>query len=748
MSSVTIPDQSPEDPINVCHAIETSNSLSKFLEYSRQWTMNEKQVLTLKADNMGALLPWVDRVSFSPARIRSSIGPLAPHPGFEVGASSMASVYLRSVIRQTLRYLEEAYVVYSAPFDAKHDFPLAKHKHTGFVATHGSLHSAHPSTPARQISEFFYPNRETNLRLDTNVQWKVAHACTVPDPSTTSEPHETLCDSTPLNTFHQFGFGGRPTSRLELYKCFTSKRDALTAMHSNMRTTVVGHTPNPCGLPIVLREKDCGAEIVLSGWQNGDSGGDRFYINLDTQFSSDRGKEGPHAKNGSALLMYVDGSWRMSGTWLGRFEVYADSDDRFIGTRIKIPGAVPASGHGREAEYATPVFRVITKIKDLTKYDDSHDDDMCAMIGKHVCINISKPPPGSFQGKTTIAFVDFEDYAASRSGDSNPVVFAPQPAVIDTIKAEANVDVATNHGTEIQPMLDHVYTRDEHTAEHAPFQPNLPRWVVVGDVEGDPRYLCLVLEHAMELLYEGAEADRGYMPPSVVPTPADLAAVDFSKFPTYVDSGFDPAPGAVKSRSIRSCFHFAQMFLRFKQAFDAQALKLLCLGDCIGSPHSCCDVFDEFMCILCIDEAFGRDNVIRIAGNRELNKLRLVTEIPNAAKPENERLLLPLFLHEQHVREGDAEAAQASTALVKEVLATLCYPAVRTANKEGEHEWVSKHGRVKAVPKPGFVPVWQADQEKLESFLEKHGDQAGDQDEAMNASPGLLDMFVCNETLA
>ena len=141
--------------------------------------------------------------------------------------------------------------------------------------------------------------------------------------------------------------------------------------------------------------------------------------------------------------------------------------------------------------------------------------------------------------------------------------------------------------------------------------------------------------------------------------------LDMDKYGDFAKSGFDPSALSVKQRMV---FHLSECILELRSlhetlgapqqtapqsasSFDLtssfsptcsfSALKLVCTGDCIGIPKDTSGdtpgnipgntpggapvgVLDNYLCMLWAN-AFCD---IKLVGSRELNKLRLLSQLP------------------------------------------------------------------------------------------------------------------------
>ena len=132
--------------------------------------------------------------------------------------------------------------------------------------------------------------------------------------------------------------------------------------------------------------------------------------------------------------------------------------------------------------------------------------------------------------------------------------------------------------------------------------------------------------------------------------------LDMDKYGDFAKSGFDPSALSVKQRMV---FHLSECILELRSlhetlgappqtvqtasqsasSFDLtssfsptcsfSALKLVCTGDCIGIPKDTSGdtpggLLDNYLCMLWAN-AFCD---IKLVGSRELNKLRLLSQLP------------------------------------------------------------------------------------------------------------------------
>jgi hypothetical protein len=130
-------------------------------------------------------------------------------------------------------------------------------------------------------------------------------------------------------------------------------------------------------------------------------------------------------------------------------------------------------------------------------------------------------------------------------------------------------------------------------------------------------------------------------------------------------------------------------------------------------------MFDNFLCVFWANTFSG----LKIAGNRELNKMRLLSEIANSKRPENEWALVELLFSANNSLVSEERSRKDNS-----ILSALVFPVIH----KGGTDWVSKHPGLASVPPPlspsictspwpgrSLTPVWKAHVDIHKSNLEE-----------------------------
>ena len=597
-----------------------------------------------------------EKTGYNDLIIDCTVGPFAKKPVVVLSGDSIsvASTYIRSTFAEVIKYVNEGYVFYANQMAGYHGMNV------GVAITHGGLGMM--VEDGHRITNSVFPSYESSIHSCMALKMKDAK------------------EDVDENTFHQLGFGGMITERLAPHKYCFSKKHALDAMHPDLRTTVVGHTPQPTGLVTILTE------------QKDFSFNQKHLICTDTQYKNRK-------DNTSATLVFKDGSFVGKGTWLGNFEYEYASYDMLIGTRVRIPNdAIQRSD--------TPYFRIVGKI--ISSPNDNE------LKGMYVCVNFPNIYRGNiYAGVPKIAFVEEIKYELSdgcvarryklHNVESNDIILMINNAMMEVLLPNSSMD----SDCIVKQVDDHIYTSISncmaHTRDINKFRHDMLA-IVGGDIEGSPDFLLGFLKHTCDLLL-----DVDYNDPSIKKD-EDL---DMSQYNGFESSGFKKD---ALDDTHRMIFHLSSRILELTKENADYDFSMVCIGDCNGNPlydDKAC-MLDNYVCMLWANH-FCRVNVI---GNRELNKLRLFSEIPNAIRPSNKWGVIELCY--TAANPGLAEERERKD---KSILASFCYPVVKKGGK-----WVSKHPGLSSVtpvlshnertsPWPGRTlnPVWKPLVDKLDA---------------------------------
>lgn len=597
----------------------------------------------------------------------SNIGPFINRKDLVVSGKNLiahtgAAAYCRSVLPQVFEYLDESYLFYA-------------HKSASLVPEGvGYSHGGIGILPEKEhaITEAIFPAYRSMIRESECIMLKDA----LKDDS----------DYVDENTFHQLGFGGFTTNRFLPHKACTSKADALSQMHNDLRTVVNGHTPQPTGLPMIMHE-------------DGEDGYHGHYaITCDTQYTKPRGD------NTVAIALFKNGSFKGKGNWLGKGEdgiqYEFSSNDYHIGTRVRIPFHSNATSDPT----STPYFRVVAKVT-----SSPNDNEL---KGMYICVNFPNKYEGNiYRGVPKVAFV--ESLRIPENHVHGLVLHnVKSDKIINQLIINAKLELVLPESSEphdviVEYVEDHrysvAYAATFNYKTQSAMLMNLHS-LVCGDIEGNFPYLSGFVDHACDLLgigfTEKEEAnDFGINP------------VDMDKYDSKGDfarSGFDAkALDPIHER----VFYKTERIVNLMRSEDRFTCTLVCIGDCIGSPRTGQGetMLDNFLCVLWANAFCG----IKIAGNRELNKLRLLSELPYAMLNRSTDWGYYELAHSfalsktPNFTEAEKEERELKD---KSILTALCFPAVLDANGS----WVSKHPGLGKTPPP--MDASSSDTESTFSF--------------------------------
>ena len=448
-----------------------------------------------------------------------------------------------------------------------------------------------------------------------------------------------------FNDVHRLGFGGSViTGRLGVPDACTDNKKALEAMHPLCRTTVVGHTPQWLGIPTVIRES--GHAVFKHN----------FLVVLDTQFSD-------RQKNTHSLGLFKDGSFCLRGSWMDYMTYTARSDDVHIGRKIKVTSDGFAS--------STPYFRVIAKSADETP-------------SRYIAVNYAPNPINPFapSGETTVCLVYFEKDASKNQFVAK--VAPPEPALVEATKKKfitsGTVELEEDHMFENSIDDSMSSSKMELGYSSGGGMWNFDRFVG-GDIESSVDFLHAFLMHSYTIA-SGKQFNMDTARRWKEQWTSGRLSLTMFGLVNDNSLGFDAKTISDAMKEVMILSHVMVVNL---------GMKFACIGDVIGDPVGKGNLFKtdgtelvhEFMCVhwaneYCID---------KIIGNRDINKLRFLQEIPYILKPEN-RTYLELI---SQLQQEFASKNTANTVTLKRLLGHFCYPYSVGKGIAGEEVNLSKH---------------------------------------------------------
>lgn len=453
--------------------------------------------------------------------------------------------------------------------------------------------------------------------------------------------------SATFNDVHQLGFGGSViTGRLGVQEACTGSEKALEAMHPLVRTTVVGHTPQWLGIPTIIRETP---------------NQDKFLVALDTQFSD-------RQKNTHSLGLYQDGSFCLVGKWMDVFEYEAKSDDIHIGQKIEI-----TSREMETRELSTPYFRVIARVKGQ-------------VANLYIAVNYALNPANVFapSGFTTVCLVQF-----SKKRETDPFeaqVMAPDPEMVSVTKKTflTSGSIKLNSYYHARAPAVNTEMQSSKMIVNDKTQTGIVnnfRTFVCGDVEASVDFLHAFILHSYKMA-TNKTFDPEYLDMMDDKWKRGLHMFEQYGLPDDGSLGFDAKSISNKMKQIM--YLSGDMMNAVAEMNPSAITSFSCIGDVIGDPIgkgnldnvSQTELIHEFMCVHWAN-TFCEYKVI---GNRDINKLRFLQEIPYIYKPEH----LPyLKLISQYQREF-AAGNQTNVVTLKRLLGHFCYPYVASGSVKDE----------------------------------------------------------------
>lgn len=593
--------------------LQTSLQMKNFLQAVQKHTMGETGKSSEIFENHESVVRLTGEAPES-RLLGSRIGPFSKEPRLKISGSSAASAYCNLTLHSIYQYLDNGSIFKPFLNNAV--------SRSAAVDVSDDDGSAKPPPPdhfcmmhggllmAPNGREIF--NRCVDNAMELIKTGKEVTAVSVKEDAT-------------FNDVHQLGFGGSViTGRLDVPEACTGGPKALEAMHPMVRTTVVGHTPQWLGMPTIIREEDSDKHH-------------RFLVALDTQFSD-------RQKNTHSLGLFEDGSFCLDGKWMDVFEYEAKSHDIHIGQKIEI-----TSTDMKKNDLSTPFFRVIARVKGQ-------------VANLYIAVNYALNPTNVFapSGFTTVCLVKF-----SKKNQRIPFeaeVMTPDPEMVLATKK-----TFLKSGSIKLSSYYHANAPEINTEMQSSGVGNKFKTFVCGDIEASVDFLHGFILHSYKMA-TNQTFDPKYLDMMDDKWERGLHMIEQYGLPDDGSLGFDTKSVSNKMKQI--------MYLS-RDMMDALAeTSFSCIGDVIGDPVGSGNLDDvarteqihEFMCVHWAN-TFCREKII---GNRDINKLRFLQEIPYIAIPKHLPYLQKISQYQQEFAQGNQE----NIVTLKRLLGHFCYPYV------------------------------------------------------------------------